>query len=72
MSLRSFTQHGVIERNAHLHGSRTAFLFAGQQVTHADYAGRVARLAAGLAAAGVRAGDRVAMPTRLRVASLVQ
>ena len=61
MSLRSFTQHGVIERNAHLHASRTAFLFAGQQVTHAEYARRVARLAAGLAAAGVRAGDRVAM-----------
>ena len=59
MSLRSLTLQDVIERNAHLHASRTAFLCAGQRVTHADYAARAARLAAGLAAAGVRAGDRV-------------
>ncbi|MES2226568.1 MAG: AMP-binding protein [Pseudomonadota bacterium] len=61
MSLRSFTLHDQIERNAWLHGSRTAFAFDGQRVTHAQYAARAARLAAGLAANGVGEGDRVAI-----------
>lgn len=61
MSLRSFTLHDLIARNARLHASKTAFLFGDQRVTHAQYAERTARLAAGLAAAGVRAGDRLAI-----------
>lgn len=61
MSLRDFTLHDQIERNAWLHGSRTAFVADGQHISHAEYAARTARLAAGLAAAGVVAGDRVAI-----------
>ncbi|MES2099564.1 MAG: AMP-binding protein [Pseudomonadota bacterium] len=61
MSLRSFTLHDQIERNAWLHGSRTAFVSGAQRVTHAQYAVRVARLAAGLAGLGVGIGDRVAI-----------
>lgn len=59
MTLRSFTLHDLIERNAWLHGGRTAFIADGQAVTHAQYAERVARLAGGLAGAGVAVGDRV-------------
>ncbi|MEP7296640.1 MAG: AMP-binding protein [Burkholderiales bacterium] len=61
MSLRSFTLHDQIERNAWLHGSRTAFVSGAQRVTHAQYAVRAARLAAGLAGLGVGVGDRVAI-----------
>ena len=61
MSLRSFTLHDIVNRNARLHGSRTAFSFDGERVTHTKYAERVTRLAAGLAAADVRSGDRVAI-----------
>lgn len=61
MSLRSFTLHDLINRNAKLYGSNTALLFGDQRVTHAQYAERTARLAAGLAAAGVGQGDRLAI-----------
>ncbi len=61
MSLRSFTLHDVINRNARLYGSKTAFMFGDQRVTHAQYAERTARLAAGLSAAGVCVGERVAI-----------
>ncbi|ABE47117.1 AMP-binding protein [Polaromonas sp. JS666] len=61
MSLRSFTLHDLINRNAGLHGSNTALVFGDQRVTHAQYAERTARLAAGLAAAGVGRGDRLAI-----------
>jgi len=61
MSLRSFTLHDLITRNARWYGSSTALVFGDQRVTHAQYAGRTARLAAGLAAAGVGQGDRLAI-----------
>ena len=61
MSLRSFTLHDLINRNAKLYGSNTALVFGDQRVTHAQYAERTARLAAGLAAAGVGQGDRLAI-----------
>lgn len=61
MTLRSFTLHDQIERNARLHGSGTAFVADGQSITHAQYAERVASLAGGLAGAGLTAGDRVAI-----------
>jgi len=61
VSLRSFTLHDLIERNAARHGARVAFMAEGESVTHVQYAARAARLAAGLAAAGVGAGDRVAV-----------
>ena len=61
MNLRSFTLRAMVDRNARLHGARTAFAFGAQRVTHAQYAGRTARLAAGLAAAGLGLGERVAI-----------
>ncbi|MFY9512053.1 MAG: AMP-binding protein, partial [Rubrivivax sp.] len=61
MTLRSFTLHDQIERNALLHGSGTAFVADGQSITHAQYAARVASLAAGLAGEGITVGDRVAI-----------
>ncbi|WP_144730843.1 AMP-binding protein [Extensimonas perlucida] len=61
MDLRSFGLHDAIARNALVHGARTALVFEGQRSTHAEYAARVAQLAAGLAAAGVGRGDRVAI-----------
>lgn len=59
MSLRSFTLDDLVRRNATTYGARAAFLFDDRTVSHAEYASRVARLAAGLARAGVGAGDRV-------------
>jgi acyl-CoA synthetase (AMP-forming)/AMP-acid ligase II len=44
-----------------LHGPNTALVFGDQRVTHAQYAERTARLAAGLADAGVGQGDRLAI-----------
>ena len=59
MSLRAFTLADLVERNAALHGARTAFVCGDAVVTHAEHASRVARLAAGLAGAGVTSGERV-------------
>jgi len=61
VTLRSFTLHDQIERNALLHGSCTAFVADGQSITHAQYAARAASLAGGLAGAGITVGDRVAI-----------
>ena len=59
MTLRSFTFGDVYRRNAACFPDRTAFIFEGQRVTHADYLGRVERLAGGLARLGVQPGDRL-------------
>jgi len=64
MSLRSFTLDDLVRRNAALHGARAAFVLDDRIVTHAEYAARVSRLAAGLANAGVGAGDRVSARPR--------
>lgn len=61
MSLRSFTVFDRIERNAALHTGRTAYVADGARVTHAEYAQRAQRLAAGLAEAGVTSGERIAI-----------
>ncbi|WP_418319926.1 AMP-binding protein [Piscinibacter sakaiensis] len=61
MNLRSFTLHDQIQRNARLYGQRTAFVCDGHSVSHAQYAASAARMAAGLHAAGVVAGERVAI-----------
>ena len=61
MGLRDFTLFDMIERNARLHPQRLAFAFGDERVTHTGYQGRAERLAAGLAGAGVRPGDRVSV-----------
>jgi acyl-CoA synthetase (AMP-forming)/AMP-acid ligase II len=59
MSLRAFTLSDLIDRNAALYPERAAFLFDDHALTHVAYAARIARLAGGLAAAGVGVGDRI-------------
>ena len=61
MALRDFTLFDIVERNARLHPNRLAFALDGERVTHAAYLARAERLAAGLARAGVRPGDRIAV-----------
>jgi acyl-CoA synthetase (AMP-forming)/AMP-acid ligase II len=77
MGLRDIGIADIIRRNAQQVAERTAFVFVPahfshsdyfvareHEVTHRDYLQRVERLAAGLAAAGVGAGDRVAIISR--------
>jgi acyl-CoA synthetase (AMP-forming)/AMP-acid ligase II len=59
MGLRDYTLFDIISRNARLHAQRTAIIFEGRRITHREYFGRVERLAAGLAAAGVSTGERI-------------
>jgi non-ribosomal peptide synthetase component F len=61
MGARDFTLTDTIERNAQLYGERLALVFGEEQVTHAEHRAGVARLAAGLHAAGVQPGDRIAI-----------
>ena len=61
MVLRSFTFGDVYRRNAECFPDRTAFIFEGKRVTHLDYLRRVEGLAGGLARAGVKSGDRIAI-----------
>ncbi len=61
MSLRSFTLRDVIHRNANIYGLNTAFVFGEKRVTHAEYARKTVRLAAGLTSVGVKKGDRLAI-----------
>jgi acyl-CoA synthetase (AMP-forming)/AMP-acid ligase II len=64
MGLRDLTIADVIRRNARLFGDRVAFIFPDRRISHREYLARVERLATGLAAAGVVAGDRVAVMAR--------
>ncbi len=66
MGVRDFTLWSIIERNARWSGQRCAFVFDGQTHTHAQYAERAGRLAAGLAAAGLGRGERVAIVAQNR------
>jgi acyl-CoA synthetase (AMP-forming)/AMP-acid ligase II len=61
VGLRDFTLSDVVARNARLFPDGIAFECDGEQVSHAQYLARVQRLAAGLARAGVGAGDRIAI-----------
>ncbi|MBI5261849.1 MAG: AMP-binding protein [Bradyrhizobium sp.] len=61
MGLRDFSLADVIARNARLFPDRAAVVIGDRRVSNAAYRDRVVRLAAGLARAGVSAGDRVAM-----------
>ncbi|HOA93294.1 MAG TPA: AMP-binding protein [Quisquiliibacterium sp.] len=67
MGLRDFTLQTVVARNAHLHGARTAFVFEGQRITHAQYHARAERLAAGLHRAGLAHGDRLCVLAQNRL-----
>ncbi len=51
----------LLGRGAHAHPDRPALVFDGVERTHAQLHERAARIATGLAARGVRAGDRVAL-----------
>ena len=64
MGLRNISHPDILRRNAASLGERTAFLFEGRRVSHRDHLRRVERLAAGLARAGVVAGDRIAVSAR--------
>ena len=61
MSLREFTFYSVIRRNAVCFGGNEAWVEAGdgRVATYLGFRERVARLAAGLRAAGVAKGDRI-------------
>ncbi|MGH8702539.1 MAG: AMP-binding protein [Burkholderiales bacterium] len=61
MGLRDFTLYDVVARNARLYPERAAFIVDGRRITHADYMARVEHLAAGLAAAGIAPGERIAV-----------
>ncbi|HYM04871.1 MAG TPA: AMP-binding protein [Stellaceae bacterium] len=64
MSLRTIGIPDILRRNGRLFAERPAFFFADERVSHGAFLQRVERLAAGLAAAGIGAGDRVAILSR--------
>lgn len=51
----------LVEHNSRMHGERLAFAFAEKRISHSEYERRTARLATGLALAGVVPGDRCAI-----------
>ena len=61
MGLRDLTWFDVLRRNAEQAPERVAFICEDERITHGAALGRAERLAAGLAARGVGAGDRVAI-----------
>jgi acyl-CoA synthetase (AMP-forming)/AMP-acid ligase II len=67
MSLRCVSIADIIRRNAQLFPDRVASIFGDERLTHRDYLVRVQRLATGLAACGIVAGDRVAVVARNRL-----
>jgi long-chain acyl-CoA synthetase len=60
----------VLRRAAGLYADRTAIVDGPVNMTYGELAGRVERLAAGLAYLGVRAGDRIALLDRNSVRNL--
>jgi long-chain acyl-CoA synthetase len=61
MDPSSFTLFDVIRRNAQLYRERPAFVAEGERVSHGAYLQRIEQLAAGLWAAGLRPGERLAV-----------
>ncbi|HEX9841878.1 MAG TPA: class I adenylate-forming enzyme family protein, partial [bacterium] len=59
MSVGEFTVYDLLERNAQLYAQRPAVVFEGRRQTYAALKQRVDALAAGLAARGLKAGDRL-------------
>ena len=70
MGLRDLTWFDVLRRNAEQWPARTALVLDEERVTHAQALGRAERLAAGLAAAGIGRGDRVAVLSQNRLEML--
>jgi len=64
MALRQVTLGDILRRNAQLFSERTAIVCGKSRISHRDYLARSGRLAAGLVAQGVKAGDRVAVAAR--------
>ena len=64
MGLRHVTLGDIFRRNAQLFPDRTVIVCGSERISHSDYLKRVERLAAGLAAQGVKPGDRVAVAAR--------
>jgi fatty-acyl-CoA synthase len=60
-SVRMFTVPDLLDRQADRHGDRTAVVFPGARMTYAELGDSTDRIARGLAALGVVAGDRVAI-----------
>jgi acyl-CoA synthetase (AMP-forming)/AMP-acid ligase II len=59
MTVGGLTVYDLLVRNAQLHGQRTALVHGARRLSYGELLGRVERLAAGLAAAGLRSGDRL-------------
>ena len=64
MGLRHITLGDIFRRNAQLFPGRTAIVCGFERISHSDFLKRAERLAAGLAAQGVKPGDRVAVAAR--------
>ena len=64
MGLRHVTLGDIFRRNAQLFPDRAVIVCGAERVSHSDYLKRAQRLAAGLAAQGVKPGDRVALAAR--------
>jgi acyl-CoA synthetase (AMP-forming)/AMP-acid ligase II len=64
MALRQVTLGDILRRNALLFPERTAIVCGKARISHRDYLARSGRLAAGLVAQGIKAGDRVAVAAR--------
>ncbi len=66
MAVRDFTWFDVLRRHAGERPDAVALVFEGERLTHRVLFGRAERLAAGLAAAGIGRGDRVAILSQNR------
>jgi long-chain acyl-CoA synthetase len=61
MSVHSFTVYDMFKRNARLYRDKTAIISEDQQITFGELFDQINRVAGGLAANGVRKGDRIAV-----------
>src|SRR5215471_20049294 len=64
MGLRHVTLGDIMRRNAQLSPDRIVIVCGFERISHRDYLKGAERLAAGLAAQGVKPGDRVAVAAR--------
>jgi acyl-CoA synthetase (AMP-forming)/AMP-acid ligase II len=59
MGLRTYTLYQLLKHNASVHATSPAVISGGKIVTHAEFLGRVDRLAAGMESHSINKGDRV-------------